>query len=1557
MLFSFYGKSQQQLTALVLLAVLSLQTAFAPSVCASDVMEQETLTPELLSQDGSVSARPDALAFKDNGGFIFFDPRTLTFRRSELRDADNSPTIAILGISDAGLASALQIVHKTPYRVIGLDEAPTIDGIPVTVQAVGVQAGSIHREATVNGKLQFRKVSIPHEGAALSGRSDNVESLEDAMRASDIIILDAGNPEGMKSRDYIDRIHRMAMMLGNSLKHLRSMRTEHGGIPQDAYKVIILRGTVPVGMTREIKGIISNASGQDANFDVAYWPEFFSKGHMISQGDTPVVIGLDDVKNPWDASAQMVESRAWQKIQPLISGINGKYFVTNLAAAELSKHNLLMYLAAKLALLNSLYPIVWHHWGDLLTVGRATGLDARIGLANTTPIMAIGGRLIKYLHFLLQGYDPKTYPDDAVIPTENDVTRMIDDLELRLDQERLDEKLLDADYLLSLWISAILASNNATFEYFKERIIESYEVVTQERSLQGKTVSLLGVAYKAGAEDVTRSASLKMAEWLVEQGVKEIRIYDPMAREEFMTWWRKKSEETASRFKGVQIIWMNEPLEAMRGSHLIVYGTALPEVGKIDPRAIKKAVGDRALIVDGVNIYRYWNQPNGIFSLDQVESAGLNYLAFGARPFGPAFQNIPARTVRHEMIDKTTQLPSSTDDPMTALMIGTGYVGLTTGLSLVTAAESGVILPNRKVIGFDISAERIDKLKAGQMPIYEDGMEPLFRQAISGADKAPLQFTTELAPAVKQSEVIYIAVGTPPKPGHEGAIDLVYILKAARSVGEVIAAQSREQRRSNPKLIVVKSTVTSSTFPEIESELNKLGLVLGLDYDLASNPEFLREGKAVYDSGEGVNRLVIGIYPPTIQSIARALRGDGVEDADVLESARQLVRISETRAKNRLLALWEPHRNHFFKKRGYSYPVIVTDSTTSTVSKYLANTNLAQDISLANTFALQSEADGKGTFYRWIQDILKEHDRISRDVFNNPGCGYGGSCFPKDVTAIYYLSMELAGKSVVLGRLAHVLNKIFKRRIATMTARAVAGLSSSRGLNPLYKKRIGLAGITFKAGTGDVREASSAQIALDILMMGGKVEFYDPILHLDPANRDIVLRDFKMELAKIVKAQFPTIVEQIMTEKNRERGGSHPVDQMAAAKIFIEGLFLSGEIKPVDTITDLFLDKNAVVFVNEWPEFKELDYAALVPLMSPNDEGRNPVLIDARNLLSPRELAVLGNKQHFYSSGVGRPGVGEKRASAPRSELRRLISISEPVADLESARSLADSLPGTRDFRRQNLSEMNPVGPRLQSPALALFDNLLPLPGELQNRFGMKGDDARRLLQRQVIASDALPYQAHVDLMTTAPQYLQPAELSMVLPKPGMSQGPIHLVALTSAQQVEISDFAAFLTVLSHHPNDKATLIFTDLSEADARQLLLQKIKEVRDAYDLPESVMDLSKIKVAGALEIDAASILMRIRNQDFQSHQLGVISFNGTRDLGRGLKSVKVFFDPSGHLDTKTSFVLTAALLRQELDQNAGNDYDLVALANHYAISAYDLGAHIAGWLASYERIQTAA
>ena len=358
---------------------------------------------------------------------------------------------------------------------------------------------------------------------------------------------------------------------------------------------------------------------------------------------------------------------------------------------------------------------------------------------------------------------------------------------------------------------------------------------------------------------------------------------------------------------------------------------------------------------------------------------------------------------------------------MRVTIFGSGYVGLVTGACLADAGNH--------VLCVDVDVAKIERLKRGELPIYEPGLEPMVKRWL---EAGRLQFTTDVAAGVAHGLFQFISVGTP--PDEDGSADLRHVLAVARSIGEHL---------SDYRIVVDKSTVPVGTADRVRAEIRAALDRRGVpgDFDVVSNPEFLKEGAAIEDFMKP-DRIVIGTDNPRTAELLRAL--------------------------------YEPfNRSHD--------RVIVMDIRSAELTKYAANAMLATKITFMNELA--NVAERLGADIEHVRIGIGSDPRIGYH-FIYPGCGYGGSCFPKDVQALTSSAQAAGYRSELLSAVENVNNRQKHVLFAKLNGYFKGGLAG---------KTIAVWGLSFKPNTDDMREAPSRELIEALWKAGSTVRAYDPV--------------------------------------------------------------------------------------------------------------------------------------------------------------------------------------------------------------------------------------------------------------------------------------------------------------------------------------------------------------------------------------------------------------------------------------------------------------------------------
>ena len=357
---------------------------------------------------------------------------------------------------------------------------------------------------------------------------------------------------------------------------------------------------------------------------------------------------------------------------------------------------------------------------------------------------------------------------------------------------------------------------------------------------------------------------------------------------------------------------------------------------------------------------------------------------------------------------------------MNISIFGSGYVGL---VQAAIFADVG-----HRVICMDVDADRVERLRDCKIPFFEPGLEQMVR---SGQESGLLSFTTDAKEAVQASDYLFICVGTP--SAADGSADLVYVMQVASSIARYMSSR---------KVVVTKSTVPVGTADKVKAHIGRALHDQGrnIPFEVASNPEFLKEGSAVADC-QSPDRIIVGADSPA-----------------VIEEFRRMYQAF--------------NRNH--------EKLMAMDPRSAEMTKYASNAILATKISFMNEMANIAEAVGADI--ELVRRGMGSDPRIGYQ-FIYPGCGYGGSCFPKDVRALKHLAGENARSASILTAV-HDTNQQQKNKLSERVMKRLGA--------DLQGKTIALWGLSFKPNTDDMREAPSRYLMEGLWSCGGKVRAYDP---------------------------------------------------------------------------------------------------------------------------------------------------------------------------------------------------------------------------------------------------------------------------------------------------------------------------------------------------------------------------------------------------------------------------------------------------------------------------------
>lgn len=431
-------------------------------------------------------------------------------------------------------------------------------------------------------------------------------------------------------------------------------------------------------------------------------------------------------------------------------------------------------------------------------------------------------------------------------------------------------------------------------------------------------------------------------------------------------------------------------------------------------------------------------------------------------------------------------------------VIGTGYVGLTAGIGLANFGSS--------VLGLDIDKDKIDMLEHGEMPIYELGMKELLNKNVTAGR---LKFSFEIEKGIRWADIVFVGVGTPQQ--EDGSADLSALFDVVETIGKNL---------NRYKIIVIKSTVPVGTNEKVSERIKNLNYN-NVDFDVVSNPEFLREGKAMYDFLHP-DRVVIGTNNP--------------RPIEAMKKIYRPLYLNEV-------------------------PFVFTDFRTAETIKYASNCFLATKVAFINELA--RFCDSAGANIQMVTQAMGKDGRIG-SKFLHPGPGYGGSCFPKDTNSLSKFAKDLNVSMPILD--ATIVSNEFQKKYTVK--RIVNAFGSSRIIN----KRIAILGLSFKADTDDMRDASSIIIINELLKEKVNICVFDP------------------QAIENAKSIWNNAIEYAESEY------------------------------------DAVKNADAVIILTEWNQFRNLDLARVIKLM------RGKMFFDFRNIYKRTEVEEIGAE--YYGMGT-----------------------------------------------------------------------------------------------------------------------------------------------------------------------------------------------------------------------------------------------------------------------------------------------------------------------------------
>jgi len=1288
----------------------------------------------------------------------------------------------------------------------------------------------------------------------------------------------------------------------------------------------------------------------------------------------------------------------------------GKLEFTDVRTAEQVKEDLIIALASRLAHFNDLAKVSRSYGADLSVIAYGAGLDKRIRKLFSNPSMGFGGRLAEILEWIIQERIEtirKTYESSkSFMPEEMQkkdaaAKRLYIRDMARKAVGKLREKSSNPDS--SITIEEILKElpvPELRYVFLLENLLMINEANRQDfiatilnyagRNLNGKKVAISGAAFREGEDKIIKSPIKTLIRQLAVAGVKEFYISDPKARYALLKWKQtviaNKDDALSSLFNSpdFHLYGVDEGsksytiYEAFKEADLaIIATTADPELKRLDITKLKVSLGEKPLF-DAINIVGL--RADGTFqhSIEAVRSEGIRYISVG-RPgvnAGPAEYYLADSVVigeGHKRGDINSEsmtiaeyhtriLDLETDSAReTALrdvfqgraisdkgsvadvafiknvvLVGGGYVGLTTGANI---AQNG---HNVTVIDIPQKKPSIDALQGPdtEMPIFEPGLRDMI---INGKEAGKLFFVAspdENRKAIENSSIIYLAVGTPQQDN--GAQDTIYIENTIRGsvekvrspaggalaevkmfgIGEIIRDQLAAEGQDKAfKTIVIKSTVTPQVFVEIERIMRReFGLMIGVHYALASNPEFLREGEAIKDITEDLDRTVLGIY------------------AGMPEATR-------ARVEKDLLELWEPLMVR------YPHTVLVTDTATSTLIKYAANAFLAVSITMSNVMAEASTLNA--ALFRKVADLLKRDNRVGANAFLSCGPGYGGSCFPKDVLAVNFLSSDRADWPLQMIIFAHEMNQFFKTAYIEKLIDALRGNRAWSATASLEGKHIGIWGMAFKPRTDDMRETPTAHILARLIKLSRDKAFFtldDPILRGDEAPaREKIIANFIGELYKHFKNE-PDFIEAYRTADNpaSRYHQAYTLAQKPADKtrFFVDVFFkvryldagiVAFAVSKEEVFTRFGQPPDALLIVTDWAEYKDADLTAL----------QGGIIVDTRDTLFRRQAELQDKQIRLIAPGRA------VTAPAQRSELRNVTAqVAFAVGDLSR------EIPDTDRFaERLGQVEVPVYGNRgideltEQFPELRREQAVMAVTGSFSDPRLMEKVEPLAVWQflKLMLGSQGAVSRSQLpDAVAQAREAL--GEFAWLLDQ---SDTPINIINPLSAEGTN-DDFLRVAGVLAA-THKQMKFILTVPGEPGEARRYVEFLKERLRELKLPvEDIIDQFEfIAASGSLQTTVQTI-----KQSFSlDRKAGWALMHESPELLDELQYVKGMARIEHAIPESQAVAIVAALLKKLLDDYPYDKVQLEKALERYDINVQSLIENVAAMIRVLNHLATQA
>ncbi|MBI4397830.1 MAG: hypothetical protein HY586_01745, partial [Candidatus Omnitrophica bacterium] len=1150
--------------------------------------------------------------------------------------------------------------------------------------------GSVGIEPVADTTSDFKKIEETLESINIKAWQAKV------VREHSVILIDPGSYLQYKDRSKFDNyIRQRSKEFGEALHKARQ--------DGDAgTKVFVLRGQIPFGWTQEVMNLVYLHSDNDSNFCVVYAPDLLRGGqHLKDIKYQRLILGFPDLEAVFrermseDQRRQALDhlktakAFAEQSLVRLLAHLphgrkfENSYIAMSSASAEIVPFGTQLFLFTKLLMFMNFAQLVHAQGGDMKKVAIGAGLDPRIGLDFTEVAFGIGGDAREFLEFSTREFTGE-------------------DTETQLWLQ---------------WIGALKKANETMIQWFEQLIFRTFQSRFNMDNFGNAEFGILGLAFKADTGSLRGSPALDLIRSLIIQNVKSIHISDPhVSREEFMEVIRQMKEKETSHAAKLAFDraldpamdffkFHSDPLEVIRNSNAVIIATNHKEFCEMDPEALAKATRKHEQDALSTPIFDGRN----LFALGPMQSQKVNYISIGRRPVGPAFSSLPdrseieniefSREIKVEMNAENRPV-ARTAHPLKVAVIGSGYVGFTTGAAIAELGHgvSMIEKDSDRVLQIMDELRRADKepsIKAIRMPIHEPGLGKIIlenhkadriRFYVSPPEMARLTEDGNLAGnAIAEAEVIYLAVGTPQEKG--GAPNLNHILGAAKEIGyvfkELVLKEGNQEKYPQHKVIVVKSTVPSYTFSRMREELKKAGLQEGVHFELASNPEFLQEGRAV---------------------------------ENVFHPARTLLGVESKFAAKVLRELWYP-----LEKR-YPHKVLISDIVSSPDSKYLANGFLAASISFINALARLVEKRGGS-----IEDVvrgMKTDKRISRQPYDlyaalmetdlrrklkrrlrdsspqldldpdhippgltpylrvspflAPGIGFGGSCFLKDVEAVIYEYQRLLERSFDIALVTLAVNAYLPEDVYRKIEIALADPVSGVRHQPLQGKKITMLGTAFKRDTDDVRETPSLPLLLQLLKSGAEITVMDPLLQAD--------RKFKILLATHILSEhendtgdFYAAIKKSTGKLSEDTAQKIIEKEYSSQLTFKENRGFDENQTPeqiratLETIELAACGSDMLVIVNDWGIYTQLRpqqlYESMMASRSPSGESHFPIIYDVRNLLKDTDPFI---KQGFVILKTGRKNVIKVEEIDQKTGISKFADTGDDASNAEGAISMID---------------------------------------------------------------------------------------------------------------------------------------------------------------------------------------------------------------------------------------------------------------------------------------------